>query len=94
MSLRTVHKLFSAAGTATRAWLYQPRLERARKYLLTRDLYVADISDRAGFRDVSHFGGCSAIPSAEPGPVPKEERAQRLVMFCAGSIFKERCPRC
>ncbi|MEN0139805.1 MAG: AraC family transcriptional regulator [Rhodococcus sp. (in: high G+C Gram-positive bacteria)] len=55
MSLRTVHKLFSAEGTTTRAWLYQARLERARKYLLTTELSVADVSDCAGFRDVSHF---------------------------------------
>lgn len=55
MSLRTVHKLFNAEGTTTRAWLYQARLEAARRYLLTTDLSVADVSECAGFRDVSHF---------------------------------------
>ncbi|MBF6069788.1 AraC family transcriptional regulator [Nocardia farcinica] len=55
MSLRTVQKLFSAAGTTPRTWLYQARLERARKYLVTTQMSVAQVSECAGFRDVSHF---------------------------------------
>ncbi|AWG98287.1 AraC family transcriptional regulator [Rhodococcus ruber Chol-4] len=55
MSLRNVQKLFSAAGITPRAWLYQARLERARKYLLTTEMSVAEVSECAGFRDVSHF---------------------------------------
>lgn len=55
MSLRTVHKLFSVTGTTTQAWLFHARLERARKYLLTTELSIAELSECVGFRDVSHF---------------------------------------
>jgi AraC-like DNA-binding protein len=55
MSVRYIHKLFSLAGTTPRTWLYQVRLDRARGQLLDTDSTVAEISDRVGFRDVSHF---------------------------------------
>jgi AraC-like DNA-binding protein len=55
MSLRYIQKLFSTQGTTPRAWQYQLRIERARKYLLATDLTIAEISERVGFRDVSHF---------------------------------------
>lgn len=55
MSLRYIHKLFSIAGTTPRTWLYQLRLDRARGQLLGTESTVAEISDRVGFRDVSHF---------------------------------------
>lgn len=56
MSLRYIHKLFSLTGTTPpRTWLYQLRLDRARGQLLDTDSTVAEISDRVGFRDVSHF---------------------------------------
>jgi AraC-like DNA-binding protein len=55
MSLRSVQKVFAEAGTTPRAWLYRARLERARKLLLTTGLTVAEVSESAGFRDVSHF---------------------------------------
>lgn len=55
MSVRYIQKLFSTSGLTPHAWLYRVRLERARKYLLATDLTVADISERVGFRDVSHF---------------------------------------
>ncbi|GCE37386.1 transcriptional regulator, AraC family [Rhodococcus wratislaviensis] len=55
MSLRYIHKLFSLAGATPRTWLYQLRLDRAREQLLDTDSTVAEISDRVGFRDVSHF---------------------------------------
>lgn len=55
MSVRYIHKLFSAAGTTPRTWLYELRLDRARTQLLTTDLTVAEISEHVGFRDVSHF---------------------------------------
>ena len=50
-----IHKLFSLTGTTPRTWLYQLRLDRARGQLLDTDSTVAEISDRVGFRDVSHF---------------------------------------
>lgn len=56
MSVRYVQKLFATTGTTPRGWLYQVRLERARKYLLCTDLTVAEISEQVGFRDTSHFG--------------------------------------
>ena len=74
MSLRTVHKLFSAEGTTTRAWLHQARLERARKYLLTTDLSVAEVSECAGFRDVSHF---SRLFRGTYGTSPGQYRKER-----------------
>lgn len=55
MSLRYIHKLFSLTGTTPRTWLYQLRLDRARGQLLDTDSTVAEISDRVGYRDVSHF---------------------------------------
>lgn len=55
MSLRYMQKLFHVRGTTPRAWLYQARLERARKYLLTTDMTVERISKRVGFSDVAHF---------------------------------------
>ncbi|HWS94463.1 MAG TPA: AraC family transcriptional regulator [Mycobacterium sp.] len=55
MSLRFMQKLFQLHGTTPRAWLYQARVERARKYLLTTDMTVERISKRVGFADVSHF---------------------------------------
>lgn len=55
MSLRYIHKLFSAAGTTPRTWLYEVRLGRARTMLLETDLTVTAISVHVGFRDVSHF---------------------------------------
>ncbi|MBJ8344581.1 AraC family transcriptional regulator [Antrihabitans sp. YC2-6] len=55
MSVRYIQKLFSTYGTTPRAWLYQSRLERARKYLVATDLTVVEVSERVGFRDVSHF---------------------------------------
>lgn len=55
MSVRYIHKLFSAAGTTPRTWLNQQRLERARKLLLSTDATISTISVRVGFRDVSHF---------------------------------------
>lgn len=73
MSLRNVQKLFSAAGTTPRAWLYQARLERARKYLLTTEMSVAEVSECAGFRDVSHFSRTfRAAFGASPGQYRKE----------------------
>lgn len=55
MSVRYIHKLFSAAGTTPRTWLYARRFDRARSLLLQTDLPVADIAEQLGFRDVSHF---------------------------------------
>lgn len=55
MSLRNLHKLFSTHGTTPNAWLYQARLERARQLLTSTDLTVFEVSERVGFRDVSHF---------------------------------------
>jgi AraC-like DNA-binding protein len=55
MSVRYIHKLFSAAGTTPRTWLYQLRLERARNLVSETGFTVAEISERVGFRDVSHF---------------------------------------
>src|SRR5574337_279653 len=55
MSVRYIHKLFSGAGTTPRSWWYQVRLERARKQLLETGLTATEISERVGFRDVSHF---------------------------------------
>ncbi|MFD0094627.1 MULTISPECIES: helix-turn-helix domain-containing protein [Bacillati] len=55
MSVRHVHKLFSAAGMTPLRWLYQQRLGRARKLLLRTSLTVTEISQQVGFRDVAHF---------------------------------------
>lgn len=55
MSLRHIQKLFNGEDTTPRAWLYQSRLERARRYLVATSLTVAEISERVGFRDASHF---------------------------------------
>ncbi|QXU56252.1 AraC family transcriptional regulator [Rhodococcus sp. LW-XY12] len=55
MSVRYIHKLFSATGTTPRTRLNQQRLERARKLLLSTDATISTISVRVGFRDVSHF---------------------------------------
>ncbi|WP_280248043.1 AraC family transcriptional regulator [Nocardia abscessus] len=55
MSVRYIQKLFAATGSTPRNWLYQMRLERARKCLLTTGLTVAEVSEQVGFRDVSHF---------------------------------------
>lgn len=55
MSLRYVHKLFSASGWTPRSWLYEQRLLRARTLLLHSDSGVCDIGARVGFRDPSHF---------------------------------------
>lgn len=55
MSVRYIHKLFSAAGTTPRTWLYGKRFERARSLLSDTDQSVHEIAERLGFRDVSHF---------------------------------------
>ncbi|MEV8195561.1 helix-turn-helix domain-containing protein [Rhodococcus pyridinivorans] len=55
MSVRYIHNLFSETGATPRAWLYRQRLDRARVYLESTPLTVAEISIRVGFRDVSHF---------------------------------------
>lgn len=55
MSVRYIHKLFAIAGTTPRNWLYEVRLARARQHLAETALTVAEISERVGFRDVSHF---------------------------------------
>ncbi|PQP24414.1 helix-turn-helix domain-containing protein [Rhodococcus opacus] len=78
MSLRTVHKLFNAEGTTTRAWLYQARLEAARKYLLTTDLSVADVSECAGFRDVSHFSRLFRSTFGSSPGLYRKEHARRV----------------
>jgi AraC-like DNA-binding protein len=72
MSLRSVQKVFAEAGTTPRAWLYRARLERARKLLLTTGLTVAEVSEAAGFRDVSHFSRTfRAAFGASPGQYRK-----------------------
>ncbi|BAD57907.1 AraC family transcriptional regulator [Nocardia farcinica] len=76
MSLRYIHKLFSAAGTTPRTWLYDLRLARARTLLLDTDRTVADISVQVGFRDVSHF---SRAFRRRFGASPAHFRAQRAV---------------
>ncbi len=55
MSVRYIQKLFAAAGTTPRAWLQERRIDRARNYLLTTDFTIAEICERVGIRDVSHF---------------------------------------
>lgn len=55
MSVRYIHKLFSASGTTPRAWLYARRLDRARTLLLQSEITCANLSEQLGFRDVSHF---------------------------------------
>jgi AraC-like DNA-binding protein len=71
MSLRYIHKLFSAVGTTPRAWLYQLRLEQAGNLLSDTGFTVAEISERVGFRDVSHF---SRIFRARFGESPGQFR--------------------
>ncbi|WP_066903583.1 AraC family transcriptional regulator [Millisia brevis] len=55
MSLRNVQKLLAGAGTTPRALLHRMRIDRAKRYLVSTDLSVADIAQSVGFRDVSHF---------------------------------------
>ncbi|RPA06245.1 AraC family transcriptional regulator [Gordonia sp. OPL2] len=55
MSVRYIHKLFSAVGTTPRTWLYTKRFGRAQALLLQTDLPVSEIAEQLGFRDVSHF---------------------------------------
>jgi AraC-like DNA-binding protein len=75
MSLRYMQKLFSLRGTTPRGWLYQARLGRARKYLLTTDMTVECISSRVGFADVSHF---SRLFRAHVGVSPGQYRRNPL----------------
>ncbi|BBY61922.1 AraC family transcriptional regulator [Mycolicibacterium helvum] len=55
MSVRYVQKLFAAEGSSPSTWQLEQRVERARKYLLTTNLTVSEISSQVGFRDPSHF---------------------------------------
>ncbi len=58
MSKRSVHALFSAAGTTFSKELMNIRLERARRHLddpLFGDIRVSEIGCRCGFVDASHF---------------------------------------
>lgn len=58
MSKRSVHALFSAAGTTFSKELMSIRLDRARQHLddaLFAGIRVSDIGDRCGFADASHF---------------------------------------
>jgi AraC-like DNA-binding protein len=58
-----------------RAWLYRTRVERARKYLLSTDLTVAEVSEQSGFRDVSHFSRTfRAVYGSSPGRYRTEHR--------------------
>lgn len=74
MSVRYIQKLFSTAGTTPRTWLYQVRLERARKQLLDNDLTIAEISLRVGFRDASHF---SRTYRRQFGITPAQHRTEQ-----------------
>ncbi|GAB90709.1 helix-turn-helix transcriptional regulator [Gordonia rhizosphera] len=85
MSVRYIHKLFSAAGTTPRAWLYARRFDRARNLLLHSDLGVVEIGVQLGFRDASHFSRafsrhCGSSPSrfrVENRPGGSPVRGQR-----------------
>jgi AraC-like DNA-binding protein len=58
MSKRSVHALFSAAGTTFSKELMSIRLERARQHLddpAFSGIRVSDIAGRCGFVDASHF---------------------------------------
>ncbi|WP_221185574.1 AraC family transcriptional regulator [Flexivirga oryzae] len=74
MSVRYVHKLFSAAGGTPRAWLSRQRLERARTMLLQTDLGVVDVCAQTGFKDPSHF---SRAFRRAFGASPAQYRTQR-----------------
>ncbi|MCD2119465.1 MULTISPECIES: helix-turn-helix domain-containing protein [Rhodococcus] len=75
MSVRHIQNLFREQGTAPRAWLYRTRVERARKYLLSTDLTVAEVSEQSGFRDVSHFSRTfRAAYGSSPGRYRTEHR--------------------
>lgn len=50
-SVRYVQKLFRFADTTPTTWLYQARLQRARKLLVSSEPTIQELS----FRDVSHF---------------------------------------
>lgn len=55
MSVRYLQYLFRAEGSTPSGWLYQARLERARKMLLNSKITVRELSTYVGFRDISHF---------------------------------------
>ncbi len=58
LSKRSLHALFSAAGTTFSKELMSIRLERARQHLddpLFSGIRVSDIGSRCGFVDASHF---------------------------------------
>lgn len=55
MSVRYLQNLFRHADTTPTNWLYQARLERARKLLLSTEITINELSTQVGFRDVSHF---------------------------------------
>lgn len=72
MSVRYIHKLFSASGSTPRAWLYGKRIDRAKNLLLQTDLGAAEIGLQLGFRDASHF---SRTFSRRCGRSPSQFRA-------------------
>lgn len=57
VSVRTLHLVFSEAGTPVARWIRQQRLERCRRELVSASAgtTVTDVAFRWGFSDTSHF---------------------------------------
>ncbi len=58
LSRRTLYRLFAGIGTSPSSWLWDRRLERARRLLKSAacaDMSITEIAHACGFRDHAHF---------------------------------------
>ncbi|RMF13951.1 MAG: helix-turn-helix domain-containing protein [Alphaproteobacteria bacterium] len=58
VSRRTLYRLFAGIGTSPSSWLWDRRLERARRLLKSpahADMSITEIAHSCGFRDHAHF---------------------------------------
>lgn len=78
ISVRHLHRLFSAEGCTLLAWIRERRLERCRTDLANPDLAtrsITEIAFRWGFNDSAHFSHCFR---REFGLSPREFRTRAL----------------
>jgi len=78
VSVRQMHRLFSASGLTVGAWVRRERLARCAADMrdpALRDLTLTDIAFRWGFNEAGHFSRCF---KQQYGVTPRCYRASRV----------------